>query len=76
MADSSHSADSIKPKAGSWIDDHMNRVRIVVATHCDVPLEILLSVGRFDPARVGEDAIVRVVEGVRLLWWTQPGNAP
>ena len=54
----------------------MNRVRIVVATHCDVPLEILLSVGRFDPARVGEDAIVRVVEGMRLLWWTQPGNAP
>jgi G3E family GTPase len=35
----------------SWIDDHFNRVRIIEASHCDVPLEILLAVGRFDPAR-------------------------
>ena len=33
-----------------WIDLHMNRVRIIDATRCDVPLEILLAVGRFDPA--------------------------
>ncbi len=32
----------------AWIDDHMNRVRIVEADFCNVPLEILLSVGRFD----------------------------
>ena len=32
-----------------WIDLHMNRVRIIDATRCDVPLEILLAVGRFDP---------------------------
>lgn len=37
----------------SWIDSQLNRVRIVEASHCDVPLEILLAVGRFDPARQG-----------------------
>ena len=31
-----------------WIDSHFTRVRLVPAIHCDVPLEILLSVGRFD----------------------------
>ena len=33
-----------------WIGLHLNRVRIIEATRCDVPLEILLAVGRFDPA--------------------------
>jgi len=33
-----------------WIDHHIHRIRIVEATQCDVPLEILLAVGRFDPA--------------------------
>ena len=35
-----------------WVDHHLNRVRIIEATRCDVPLEILLAVGRFDPANV------------------------
>ena len=35
-----------------WIGHHMNRIRIVEATQCDVPLEILLSVGRFQVANV------------------------
>jgi len=35
-----------------WIGHHMNRIRIVEATQCDVPLEILLAVGRFDPVNV------------------------
>ncbi|MBK7974151.1 MAG: GTP-binding protein [Deltaproteobacteria bacterium] len=34
-----------------WLDQSFPRLRIVEATHCDVPLEILLAVGRFDPAR-------------------------
>lgn len=33
-----------------WIALHMNRVRIVEASRADVPLEILLSAGRFDPS--------------------------
>ena len=32
-----------------WIGLHLNRVKIIEAVHCDVPLEILLAVGRFDP---------------------------
>ena len=36
-----------------WIGLHMKRVRIVEARHGDVPMEILLGVGRFDPAVLG-----------------------
>ncbi|MGH8648303.1 MAG: CobW family GTP-binding protein, partial [Burkholderiales bacterium] len=39
-------------KIKAWLDEHFHRYRLVVAKHCDVPLEILLSVGRFDPARL------------------------
>jgi G3E family GTPase len=35
-----------------WIGLHIHRIRIVEATQCDVPLEILLSVGRFRVANV------------------------
>ena len=30
-----------------WIGHHIHRIRIVEATQCDVPLDILLAVGRF-----------------------------
>ena len=45
-----------------WIGQHLHRIRIIEATRCDVPLEVLLAVGRFDPAHAidhagnGEDA--------------------
>jgi len=32
-----------------WIDHHLKRVRIIEAERCNVPLEILLAVGRFNP---------------------------
>ncbi len=35
-----------------WIGHHLNRIRIIEATRCDVPLEVLLAVGRFDPVHV------------------------
>jgi len=35
-----------------WIDHHFNRIRIVETNHCDVPYEILMGVGRYDPARI------------------------
>src|SRR5271157_371399 len=38
-------------KVRAWLDDHFNRLRIVETNYCEVPLEILLSVGRFDPAQ-------------------------
>jgi G3E family GTPase len=34
------------------IDDHFNNIRLVETRYCDVPYEILLGVGRFDPARL------------------------
>lgn len=38
-------------KVREWINGTFNRLRIVETSQCDVPLEILLSVGRFDPAQ-------------------------
>lgn len=35
-----------------WVDHHIKRIRIIEAARCDVPLEILLAVGRFDPVTV------------------------
>ncbi len=35
-----------------WIDSQFRRVRLVPAIYCEVPLEILLSVGRFDAKRL------------------------
>jgi len=40
-------------KVRAWLDDHFNRLRIVETNYCEVPYEILLGVGRFDPARTG-----------------------
>ena len=40
-------------EARAWLDDHFKRLRIVETDHCDVAYEILLGVGRFDPARAG-----------------------
>jgi len=35
-----------------WIGHYLNRIRIIEATHCLVPLEVLLAVGRFDPLQL------------------------
>jgi G3E family GTPase len=37
----------------AWLDEHFSRLRIVETNYCEVPYEILLGVGRFDPARAG-----------------------
>jgi G3E family GTPase len=34
-----------------WIDHHFNNIRIVETNYCDVPYEILMGVGRYDPAQ-------------------------
>jgi G3E family GTPase len=34
----------------AWLGDRLHRYRILEATYCDVPLEVLLGAGRFDPA--------------------------
>lgn len=35
----------------AWLDEHFHRYRLIEARGCDVPLEILLSVGHFDPTQ-------------------------
>jgi G3E family GTPase len=47
--------DEEMKKVRGWINKRMNRVRIVEAVQCDVPLEILLAVGRFDPLQLVEE---------------------
>jgi len=45
-------------KVRAWLDGHFNRLRIVETDYCEVPYEILLGVGRFDPARAGHSHAV------------------
>ncbi|HYL69400.1 MAG TPA: GTP-binding protein [Candidatus Limnocylindria bacterium] len=40
-------------KVRAWLNAHFNRLRIVETNFCEVPYEILLGVGRFDPVRAG-----------------------
>jgi G3E family GTPase len=44
--------DAQLQKVRDWIDSRIKRVRVVEAVQCDVPLEILLAVGRFDPTQL------------------------
>jgi len=48
--------DAQLQKVRDWINSRMNRVRMVEAVGCDVPLEILLAVGRFDPTQLVDGA--------------------
>lgn len=41
----------------AWLDDRFHRYRLLEAVRGDVPLEILLSVGRFDPARIETNSL-------------------
>jgi G3E family GTPase len=38
-------------KVRAWLDQYFNRLRIVETDYCEVPYEVLLGVGRFDPAQ-------------------------
>ena len=38
-----------------WLDDRLYRYRLLEASRCDVPLEVLLGVGRFDPGYLEPD---------------------
>jgi G3E family GTPase len=40
-------------KIRAWLDSRFHRYRLIEASRCNVPLEVLLSVGRFDPMQVG-----------------------
>ncbi|MDD5319450.1 MAG: GTP-binding protein [Methylococcales bacterium] len=40
----------------AWLDSRFHRYRLIEATRAEVPLPVLLSVGRFDPAQLGAGA--------------------
>lgn len=42
-----------------WFASRMHRFNLVETSHCDVPIDILLSVGRFDPAKMNLDEFRR-----------------
>lgn len=42
-----------------WLDDRFHRYRLIEATQCDVPLEVVLSAGRLDPTHGGLDRAAR-----------------
>jgi len=39
----------------AWLDDHVGRYRLVEAPRGEVPMEILLASGRFDPSQIEAD---------------------
>ena len=43
--------DAQLERVSSWLDERFHRVRVLETSHCDVPLEVLLSAGRYDPAQ-------------------------
>lgn len=62
-----------------WIGLHMKRVRIIEATHGDVPMEVLLGVGRFNGEveqgqPLNDQAILS--EGVGFDRWSYRSNQP
>ena len=42
-------------KVKDWLASRMHRFNLVEASHCDIPIDILLSVGSFDPAQINLD---------------------
>ncbi len=38
-----------------WLDEHLHRYRLLEANRCDVPLQVLLGVGRFHPGYLESD---------------------
>ncbi len=62
-----------------WIGLHMKRVRVVEATHGDVPMEILLGAGRFDPAMLEDAAPGRATDsrnGAGFDRWSYRSSEP
>jgi len=52
-------------KIKDWLDSRFHRYRLVEAIQADVPLPVLLSVGRFDPANSNPSPLEGERDGVR-----------
>ena len=64
----------------TWLDERMSRYRLIEAIRCDVPLEVLLSAGRFGPAHSISADGRRAPDGPdvtrSLATWTYQTNRP
>jgi G3E family GTPase len=67
-------------KVRGWLDGTFGRLRVVETDHCDVPLEILLSVGRFDPTTSShercEDQAHDHIPAETFSTWSYETNRP
>jgi G3E family GTPase len=48
-----------------WLDEHFHRYRLIEARQCNVPLEVLLSVGRFESEQLGLTALEHDAHGCK-----------
>jgi G3E family GTPase len=59
-----------------WINGRMNRVRIVEASYCEVPLEVLLGVGRFESEQLTYASASDTAHGQVFQSWSFESEAP
>jgi G3E family GTPase len=68
----------------AWVNRHLNRVRIFEASHCRVPMEVLLGCGRFEPSQTeelltsGKEAVttIRHDHGTTFARWSYESSEP
>ena len=53
-------------KIKTWLDEYFHRYRVIEAKRCDVPLEILLSAGRFDVTQLHPSPHPSPLDGERV----------
>ena len=63
-------------KVRAGIEQRLMRVRFVEAVNCDVPLEILLSVGRFDPSQLEAGHHHHTDHGQTFSTWSFEAERP
>lgn len=59
-----------------WISDRMDRIRIIETSYCDVPLEILLGVGRFDAGQLKDSNGGLVAHSSVFSTWSYEADRP
>jgi len=59
-----------------WISGRMNRVRIVEASYCEVPLEVLLGVGRFESEQLTYASASDTIHSQVFRSWSYESEAP
>lgn len=64
-----------RTKVREWIDGRMKRVRMIEASYCEVPLEVLLGVGRFESEQLTYASASDTVHGQVFQSWSFESEA-